>query len=72
MSQYGCHNRAPFKDHFLAQDGRDVWSSGVTGPRLIPIFVDVPFRMSPICNYTNTDLGQADARCHGCKHRKES
>jgi hypothetical protein len=25
--------------------------------------------MSPNCEYTKTDLGQADARCDGCKWR---
>jgi len=28
-----------------------------------------PIRMSPNCEYTKTDLGQADARCVGCKWR---
>lgn len=34
-------------------------------PRLVP----VPFRMNPACQYTHTQLGQADARCSECRHR---
>ena len=30
-----------------------------------------PIRMSPVCEYTKTDLGQADARCDGCKWREK-
>lgn len=71
MSRHGCYNRAPFRDHFLAQDGSVEWTPVATGQRLIPVFVEVPFRMSPDCNYTLSQLGQADADCHGCKHRKE-
>lgn len=31
-----------------------------------------PHRMSPNCEYTKTNLGQADARCVGCKWRKQN
>ena len=29
----------------------------------------IPFRMSPVCEYTKSDLGQADKNCTGCKHK---
>ena len=28
-----------------------------------------PFRMSWMCEYTKSELGQADIGCHGCKWR---
>lgn len=60
----GCHNRKPFKTITPMQDGW--YMDGVTRT---PRMVAVPFRMSPECNYTHTDLGQADARCQGCSWR---
>ncbi len=68
----GCHNRAPFVEAFQAQDG---WKTslldvlgllfGVEARRMVAI----PFRMSPVCNYTKTDLGQTDKGCTGCTWR---
>jgi hypothetical protein len=28
--------------------------------------VPMPFRMAPDCQYTQSELGQADKRCDGC------
>jgi hypothetical protein len=28
--------------------------------------------MAESCQYTHTDLGQADERCQGCKHRVDA
>lgn len=49
---YGCHNRAPYKEHVVLDANRSF-----------------PFRMSPDCNYTHTELGQKDPHCKGCKWR---
>lgn len=62
----GCHNRPAFKRATVVQDG---WF--IDGVTRIAKVISVPFRMSPDCNYTRTTLGQADARCHGCKWRHE-
>ena len=37
-------------------------------PRMVPM----PFRMEPTCQYTHSDLGQADTRCAGCTWRKSA
>lgn len=64
MNPYACHNRPAFRSILPMQAGYYV--DGYTRtPRLVP----VPFRMSPACQYTHTQLGQADARCSGCRHR---
>lgn len=58
MNPYQCHNRPPFKQStkLLDHHGRVVSSW--------------PFRMEQDCRYTHTELGQADQRCDGCKHKK--
>lgn len=63
---YGCYNRPAFKRSYFAQDGW--WIDGV---QQIPKLTTVPFRMAEDCRYTLSDLGQADPRCQGCKHRRE-
>lgn len=35
-----------------------------------PFPPDIAARFKDTCHYTHTDLGRADVRCHGCKHRK--
>lgn len=55
----GCHNRAPYKP---ATELRDHHGNLVTS---------IPHTMSTDCQYTLSELGQADARCHGCRWRKE-
>lgn len=67
---YGCHNREPYKGSFVAQDGGIQFGSP-QWPRIEPRFVRVQFRMSPNCQYTHTELGKADPRCAGCKHKLE-
>lgn len=57
MSRYACHNRAPFRQTVELRNERG------------EVVTSFPFRMAPDCRYTRTDLGQADARCAGCKHR---
>ena len=63
---YGCHNRPAFKRSHFAQDGW--WVDGV---QRIAKLVTVPFKMAEECQYTLTDLGKADERCQGCKHRRD-
>jgi hypothetical protein len=60
----GCFNRAPYTPVIPVQDG---WfMDGYTRtPRMVPM----PFRMEPGCQFTHSDLGQADKRCTGCTWR---
>jgi len=59
---YGCHNRKPFRTSTPVQDG---WfMDGVTR---VAKMISVPFRMSPNCQYTHTELGKVDPKCNGCK-----
>lgn len=55
----GCHNREPYKLGTALSDhhGR--------------VVAEFPFRMATDCQYTKTDLGQADAACHGCRWRMD-
>jgi len=61
---YGCHNRREYKDKLIVQDGW--WLDGQS--RAAKMF-QIPFAMSRQCQYTKTDLGKADHRCHGCRWR---
>lgn len=64
---YGCHNRKPLKDEAMVQTG---WSPFRHHPNHeAREMVRIPDPMSKDCRYTHTDLGQADAKCEGCKHR---
>lgn len=55
--RYGCHNRAPYRETLVVQDG---WS--IDGTRRT---VEIPFRMSRECRY---DRSLDDSACSGCKH----
>jgi hypothetical protein len=62
---YGCFNRPDYKPSVSMQSGW--WAQGESRR---PRMVEVPFRMSPRCEYTSTsELGQADKRCVGCARR---
>ena len=67
----GCHNRADYKPSYLAQDGYYDSEPGMPLAR-IPRMVEVPFRMSPGCQYTKSELGQRDAGCIGCMRKEVS
>ena len=60
MTHYACHNRPPFRQTVELRNERG------------EVVTSFPFRMAPDCRYTHTELGQADARCDGCKHKAES
>jgi hypothetical protein len=64
MNMYACHNRAPFKRTLTVQDGYK--------PDGTRHMIEVPFTMSPHCEYTTTELGRFDSRCVGCKHKAQS
>lgn len=55
MNKYGCHNRPPFAQVYFSTGGRQ------------------PIRhvMTTDCQYRHTDLGKADPKCEGCKHRTD-
>jgi hypothetical protein len=59
---YGCFDRAPYLTSMPVADGH--FMDGYTRT---PRMVAMPFRMSKDCNYTTTELGQKDEKCHGCK-----
>lgn len=64
MTQYGCHNRPPFKAAMIVQDG--FYLDGYTSsPRL----KSSQFRMARDCQYTLTELGKVDPKCSNCKHK---
>lgn len=63
---YGCMNRPAFRAVQPVQDG--YYADGTTRT---PRMADVRFVMSPTCQYTLSELGQADTGCAGCKHRSE-
>lgn len=59
---YGCFNRKPFNPTITAQDGT-YNIHGIITPRM----VELPFVMSPDCQYSRSELGQVDGKCLGCK-----
>lgn len=63
---YGCHNRREYKAKLMVQDG---W--WIDGESRVPKIRQIPFTMTRECQYTHTDLGQADDRCIGCRHRMD-
>lgn len=66
----GCHNHSPYRESYPAQDGYYPSEPGMP-PARIPRMVEVPFSMSPDCEYTKSDLGRADVGCAGCIRRGE-
>lgn len=61
MKPYGCFDRPPYKSSQVLY-GHDSLTGKV-------ITIEIPNRLAQDCRYTHTDLGQADARCLGCKWR---
>ena len=55
---YGCYSHPPYRAYYLP-----------TGAPDTPAY-RIPHVLTRDCQYTHTDLGQADAGCVGCKHRK--
>lgn len=64
LPPYACHNRKPFQIVVTVQDG---WIE-LAGTR-VPDMKRIPFRNSPDCHYSTSNLGQVDSRCEGCKWR---
>lgn len=62
----GCYNRAPLRPAMPVQNG---WRP--SGSSREPVMVWIPNRMTMDCQYTHTELGQADPRCLGCEHRTD-
>jgi hypothetical protein len=63
---HGCFNRESFKPVLRVQDG---WME--FGSTRKPVIRSIPFRMTGECQYTHTELGQADAKCIGCNWRHQ-
>lgn len=65
---YACHNRKPFNDTLIVQDG---WTGQVSDGEHTrrPRMVTIPFVMARECVYAQSDLGKADTRCGDCHHR---
>lgn len=55
--RYGCHNRAPYRETLVAQDG---WHHDGTRRT-----VGIQFSMSRECRY---DRSLDDSACAGCRH----
>ena len=53
-----CYHRAPFKASTQLRDPHGT------------LVAEFPFRMAHDCQYTKTELGQADKLCHGCRWRQ--
>ena len=62
--KYGCHNREAYRQGFFVQDG---WIQEGQVKKAKVKFS--PFRMEQSCQYTKTDLGQADQKCSDCIHK---
>lgn len=58
---YGCKDRPPFKTEQVLH--------GMDSQTGFYIRTVVPFRNSPDCNFTHTELGKKDPGCTGCKHK---
>lgn len=78
---HGCFNRAPFKESLTVQDGhkrlavKSYSQAGEDGGDTmrhirVPNIVAIPFDNSRECNYTLSELGQADPKCVGCNWRR--
>ena len=65
MNPYACKDRPPYRQHMKVADGH--WDDGV---QRIPKLTSVPFRMAKDCQYSLSQLGQADQRCTGCQWKK--
>lgn len=63
MTLYGCHDREPFEEIALVQNG---WSSD--GRRQL---VEIPAAGSKDCQYAKGYLGQTDPSCSGCRWRRD-
>lgn len=64
---YACHNREPYGQTVRMQSG---WIDSPSGETRVPKMIEVPFRMNPACQFAYTELGKADKRCDGCKHKE--
>lgn len=72
MNPYGCFDRPPFRTTVPMQDGWRTTNFTREGGTREPVMVSAPFVMEPACQYTHTELGQADPRCAGCKWKTEA
>ncbi len=66
-----CHSRKPYRATTIVQDGWTPPMGSLYGGARHPKVVGVPFRMAQDCQYTKSDLGQADKGCIGCPWREE-
>ena len=82
---HGCYNRPPYDSEVVVREESPLhalarrllpgsapyhtvrWLASIAPPR-----VAYPNRMEPECQYTHTELGQADKNCIRCVHRKGS
>lgn len=66
--RYGCHNRPDFATLVSnVPDGYATNHDNLVSTRL----VSIPFKMARDCQYTLTELGAVDERCHDCKHQRK-
>jgi hypothetical protein len=69
----GCHNRKPFKRmvSLPATYVIGIEAEGITHHAICEAEQAWPFIFRSDCAYTETELGQKDKGCTGCKWRKE-
>jgi hypothetical protein len=60
---YQCHNREPFCERRIVQDGRFDYS---LTPKIVSI---ANFSEGEPCRYTSSDLGRTDGGCRDCVHK---
>lgn len=66
MTLYQCHNRPPFVERRVVQDG--AWCDGQAfAPRAVSI---KNFSVGAECQYTWSEAGKKDHGCDGCTHKK--
>ncbi len=58
----GCHNRKPLHQVTKVQDGWIFY-----GESRLPRMEVIPDTMTKECQYTKSEVGQADPGCTGCK-----
>lgn len=62
----GCHNRPPFREWHMAQDGYT--ASRPDADTRTPRMVKVPHRLTTDCQYTKHNPN--DPQCAGCEWKK--
>ena len=66
LVNYGCHNRAPFNESLMVQDGYFPADADYRVQRMVKI----PDPMTKDCQFSKTELGKIDPKCNNCNWRQ--